>query len=122
MDYRWKGNDLLGDIEVLTTASGNILREILLAGYVPGISSRGLGSVENSEFEGEDDIVEVQDDFSLLCWDAVSDPSTHKAYFKTVSGMKPVHENYTREEKQHSKLDELLRDIRCDLSGICSLC
>lgn len=123
MDVKWRGNDQLGDVEVLNTPSGNILKEILLAGYVPGISSRGLGSVESAMYEGEDDVDEVQDDFELLTWDAVSDPSTHNAYFKSVKGSNSMHESYNREEnKQKNKIDDLIREIRCELSGVCNIC
>lgn len=123
MDIKWRGNDQLGDVEVLNTPSGNILKEILLAGYVPGISSRGLGSVEAAMYEGEDDVDEVQDDFELLTYDAVSDPSTHNAYFKTAKGSNSMHESYSREESEKSKkINQLLREIRCEISGICNIC
>lgn len=119
MDIKWKGNDQLGDVEVLNTPSGNILREILLAGYVPGISSRGLGSVESAMFEGEEDVEEVQDDFELLTFDAVSDPSTHNAYFKEIrEGRQP------RDIQVHpyQKANDLMRDLLCELGGYCQVC
>lgn len=115
LDIKWKGNDQLGDVEILKTPSGNILKEILLAGYVPGISSRGMGSVENVIYEGDDDVVEVQDDFELLTWDAVSDPSTHFAYFKEINeGFKP-------NIKQYSKAEMLMQDLLCELGNQCCL-
>jgi len=119
LDIKWKGIDQLGDVEVLNTPSGNILREILLAGYVPGISSRGLGSVESAMYEGDEDIDEVQDDFELLCWDAVSDPSTHNAYFKEIrEGRQP------RDIQVHpyQKANDLMRDLLCELGGYCQVC
>ena len=70
----WEGNDLLGAVEVLGTPAGNILKELLKAGVKLGISSRGLGSVKQLS---EDGTLEVQDDFELVCWDFVSNPSTH---------------------------------------------
>lgn len=117
IDYRWKNNDMLGDVEVLHTPSGNILKEIILAGYVPGISSRGMGSVKNLHEQDDPDLVEVEDDFSLLCWDAVSDPSTHSAYFKEIK------EGYNSKivSKQYSKIDSTIQDIICELSGVCCL-
>ena len=72
----WDGNDLMGDIEVLPTPSGNILKELFLNNITVGISSRGMGSVKPLG-EGT---VEVQDDFELLCWDFVSTPSTQGAF------------------------------------------
>ena len=72
----WDGNDLVGTIEILPTPSGNILQNLLGAGIRLGISSRGLGSVK----EINEDTVEVQDDFELIGWDFVSNPSTQGAF------------------------------------------
>ena len=117
LDYRWKSNDQLGDVEVLNTPSGNILKEILLAGYVPGISSRGLGSVKNLYEQDEPDLVEVEDDFELVCWDGVSDPSTHNAYFKEIrENRESVIKNIP-----YQKANILMRDLICEISGICCL-
>jgi len=123
MDYRWRGNDMLGDVEILHTPSGNILKEILLAGYVPGISSRGLGSVKQLYEADDPDLVEVEDDFELVCWDAVSDPSTHDAYFKTVqpSFKNTVHENYQRQSNPYQKANGIMQSIICDISGVCCI-
>ena len=72
----WKGDDLMGRVELLNTPSGNIVKEICKAGHTIGISSRGTGSVQQTN-EGT---LEVQDDFELVCWDFVSNPSTHGAF------------------------------------------
>ena len=116
IDYRWKGNDMLGDVEILNTPNGNILKEIITAGYVPGISSRGMGSVK--ELHEEDDIVEVEDDFSLLCWDGVSDPSTHNAYFKEIREGKQLKESYQR-QTSISNAERLMQEILCEIGGTC---
>ena len=83
---KFDGDDLIGDIEVLTTPSGNILRELLRNGIKLGVSSRGLGSVENGD-AGE---VIVQDDFQLLCFDVVSNPSTQGAFLTEGKSFAPV--------------------------------
>jgi len=75
-DLWWQGNDLMGKIEILSTPSGNIAKELLKAGIRLGISSRGMGSVKELG-EGK---VEVQDDFEIVCWDLVSNPSTQGAF------------------------------------------
>lgn len=72
----FNGENLMGNIEVLSTPSGNILKELLKNNIKLGISSRGLGSIK----ELDDDTVEVQDDFSLICFDVVSNPSTDGAF------------------------------------------
>ena len=77
LEMHWKGNDLVGTVEVLGTPAGNILKELFKSGIKLGISSRGLGSVKDIN---EDDTVEVQPDFELIAFDFVSNPSTHGAF------------------------------------------
>lgn len=77
----WDGDDLMGKVELLNTPAGNIVKEIIRAGHTIGISSRGTGSVEQTN-EGK---LEVQPDFELVCWDFVSNPSTHGAFMNPVS-------------------------------------
>lgn len=76
LDLWWQGNDLMGKIEILSTPSGNIAKELLKSGIRLGISSRGMGSVRELG-EGK---VEVEDDFEIVCWDLVSNPSTQGAF------------------------------------------
>ena len=81
-EMHWKGRNLLGTVEVLGTPAGNILKELFKSGIKLGISSRGLGSVESiSESGGE----EVQDDFELIAFDFVSNPSTHGAFMSPMN-------------------------------------
>ena len=63
LEMHWKGDDLVGTVEVLGTPAGNILKELFKSGIKLGISSRGLGSVKEIH---EDDTVEVQPDLSLI--------------------------------------------------------
>ena len=74
---RMVGDDVYGEVEILSTPAGNILKELFRNGITVGISSRGMGSVKENHADGT---VEVQDDFELLCFDFVSTPSTHGAY------------------------------------------
>jgi len=80
-DLHWDGDDLMGKVELLNTPAGNIVKEIIKAGHTIGISSRGTGSVQQTN-EG---YLEVQPDFELVCWDFVSNPSTHGAFMNPVS-------------------------------------
>ena len=75
----WSGDDLMGTVQVLDTPSGKILKTLFKEGITLGISSRGLGSVKELYKEGA---VEVQDDFELIAWDFVSNPSTHGAFMR----------------------------------------
>ena len=98
----WKGNDLMGKVELLNTPAGNIVKEIIKAGHTIGISSRGTGSVQQTN-EGT---LEVQPDFELVCWDFVSNPSTHGAFMNPVS----LNEGKAKVSKYNS-LDSIINDI-----------
>lgn len=98
----WKGDELMGRVELLNTPSGNIVKEIIRAGHTIGISSRGTGSVAQTN-EGT---LEVQPDFELVCWDFVSNPSTHGAFMNPIS----LNEN-TQAVSKFSKLDSIINDI-----------
>ena len=114
----WKGDDVLGEVEVLGTPSGNILKELLKAGIKLGISSRGMGSVK----QVNEDTVEVDDDFELVCWDFVSNPSTHGAFMAPTS---PVSEGITKsrinKNNKYKKIEYLISEMLCDLTCKCSI-
>jgi hypothetical protein len=74
-DLWWDGNDLYGKIKVLSTPAGKILQALINDKVKLGISSRGLGSVSQAP-EG----TMVDDDFQLICFDIVSEPSTQGAF------------------------------------------
>ena len=78
-EMHWEGDNLLGEVEVLGTPAGNILKELFRSGIKLGISSRGMGSVETVS-EGGEQSQEVQPDFELIAFDFVSNPSTHVAF------------------------------------------
>jgi hypothetical protein len=80
-EIHWEGEDLCGTVEILSTPSGNILKELLKAGILLGISSRGMGSTKQLSNGG----VEVNEDFELLGWDFVSNPSTHGAFMTPLT-------------------------------------
>ena len=103
IEMHWDGDDLLGTVEVLSTPSGNILKELFKSGIKLGISSRGLGSVEPMR-EGEGDTVEVQPDFELIAFDFVSNPSTHGAF------MRPVNEGVEK-PKPETKIESIINSI-----------
>lgn len=110
-EIHWDGDDLMGTVEILPTPSGNILKELLRAGILLGISSRGMGSVKNIG-EGK---VEVGEDFELIGWDFVSNPSTHGAF------MTPMNESVNKQLNEGAVCDEyckaqdLMREIITEL-------
>ena len=69
------GDVCYGVVELLNTPSGKILQSLVESGVTLGISSRGVGSTKR---KGDVDV--VQDDFQLICWDFVSEPSTPGAF------------------------------------------
>jgi len=111
-EIHWDGNDLVGVVEILPTPSGNILKELLKAGILLGISSRGMGSVTPMG-EGK---VKVGEDFELIGWDFVSNPSTHGAF------MVPVNESVNKNINEQvlcgefCKAQDLMREIITELS------
>ena len=104
LEMHWKGDDLSGTVEVLSTPSGNILKELFKAGIKLGISSRGLGSVKELSENGE--AVEVQDDFELIAFDFVSNPSTQGAF------LDPLREGKEQQAcRKFCKTESIINDI-----------
>jgi len=109
----WDGDDLMGKVQLLNTPAGNIVKEIVKAGHTIGISSRGTGSVTQTN----ESTLEVQDDFELVCWDFVSNPSTHGAFLSPVS----LNEGTTRTQDKYHKVNGIIREIICSTTCLCSL-
>ena len=84
-EMHFEGDNLVGTVEILTTPSGNILRELFKNGIKLGISSRGLGSVEVVRESNGDTVSKVGDDFELIAFDFVSNPSTHGAFLHPMN-------------------------------------
>lgn len=92
------GDVVYGKIRLLNTPSGKILQNLVADKVKLGISSRGVGSTER-----RGDYQVVQDDFQLICWDVVSEPSTPMAF------MMP--EQNKNESYQDDVLDKLAENI-----------
>lgn len=94
-----------GSVEVLNTPGGKILRSLIESGVTLGISSRGVGSTRK---EGDTDV--VQDDFQLVCFDMVSEPSTPNAFLMSES--KNIDPNDLKNIFNRSdRIDRLFNDI-----------
>lgn len=105
----WMENngDVFGDIEVLDNLPmGKILYGLLERGVKVGISSRALGSVEHSH---EGDI--VQDDLHLVCFDMVSDPSTHNAWMSLKEGKEYSPEDLKKIFSRSDRIDRAANEI-----------
>lgn len=103
LEMKWDGDDLIGKVEVLGTPAGNILKELFRSGIKLGISSRGLGSVQES---AQNQTV-VQDDFELIAFDFVSNPSTHGAFLSPITESKK-NTPHTKYEKANHIITEIL--------------
>ena len=104
----WNGDDLLGTVEVLPTPSGNILKELFKSGIRLGISSRGMGSVESVNESGAQ---EVQDDFELIAFDFVSNPSTHGAFLHPTNESINESKIVGRTCGDYCKVESIINDI-----------
>lgn len=98
-------NAVMGKIKVLGTPSGKILQELVKAGVKLGISSRGLGSVK----EDRGDTI-VEDDFQLICFDMVSEPSTNDAFMLQESKQHKSPNIFTKADRINRLLNQILRD------------
>ena len=103
-DVWWDGNSVMGKVKVLDTPSGNVLRSLVDSGVSLGISSRGLGSVS----EGTNGTVTVQEDFQLICFDFVSEPSTPGAYMGLQEGVEK--QIFTKADRINRALNDILGD------------
>ena len=105
----WDGDEVYGKIEILPTPSGNILKALIENNITVGVSSRGMGSLED-----RGGVLEVQDDFELLCWDFVSTPSNPGSYMHMIKeGMEAPKHNYT-------KVNSIIHEILCS-KGSCPI-
>ncbi len=99
------GKKVMGKIEVLPTPSGQILKNLVECNIPCGISSRGMGSVRES-----DGVTLVEDDFQLICFDMVSDPSTPGAIMSQVNESKDMSRPLTKVDKINSLMNSVLRE------------
>ena len=107
----WDGDKIFGNLEILPTPSGNIVKALLESGVTIGVSSRGMGSLKQV---GE--VAEVQDDFSLLCWDIVSTPSNPDSWMKQHS----LNESLNNKNNPYIKINSIITDIVC-ANGNCPI-
>lgn len=99
-----QGGVVYGSVELLNTPSGQILQSLLESGVKLGISSRGVGSTKKMT-----DGYVVQDDFQLICWDFVSEPSTPGAFMLKEGkiAQSEIDNYFTRGDK----IDRIVNDI-----------
>jgi hypothetical protein len=109
-DMWWDGDKVIGKIEILPTPSGNILKALLENNITCGVSSRGMGSLED-----RNGVLEVQDDFELLCWDFVSTPSNPGSYMHVIK------EGIEQPSNPYQGVNNIIREILCANTCTCYL-
>ena len=103
VDVWMDGKTVMGKLKVVDTPSGKILKSLIEGGAQLGISSRGLGSVEQKDGE-----TVVQDDFQLICFDIVSDPSTPGAFMKITENRNLETLNFDKKYKINRLINEII--------------
>jgi hypothetical protein len=105
-EARMEGETVYGTVELLDTPSGKILQSLIESGVTLGISSRGVGSTRQ-----EDGHLVVQEDFQLICFDIVSEPSTPGAFMiKESKGIKPIDLKATFNKSD--RINRIFNDIK----------
>lgn len=116
-ELHWEGATLVGKMELnlthgfvkhgIVSSQGDNVANLLLNGYKIGVSSRGVGSVESKM-----GIMMVGNDFELICWDVVSDPSTPGAWIgSSIEELQPYMEN-NETNKNKSLLETKIEKIK----------
>lgn len=116
IELHWEGSTLVGKLEINTsygfrkhgivTTRGDEMANLLINGYKIGVSSRGVGSVEQKLGQ-----YIVGDDFELICWDVVSDPSTPGAYVGRAEELQQYVET-SQQKDDKPKLNEKINKIK----------
>lgn len=100
-EYWWDGDHIMGKIEILPTPSGNIVKSLIENNVTVGISSRGVG-----ELEERGEVMEVSQ-YSLIGWDFVSNPSNPGSYMKRINESKNINLN------NYTQVNNIIREILC---------
>ena len=100
----WQDKDVMGKVKVLDTPSGKVLQELVKSGVSLGISSRGMGSVREDQSQ-----TIVEDDFQLICFDFVSEPSTPGAFM-----MKEARDYNNKVFTKADRINRLLNEVLSD--------
>jgi hypothetical protein len=102
----WDGNNVMGKVKVLDTPSGKILKSLVESNVKLGISSRGLGSTRK-----ESGKTIVEDDFQLICFDFVQEPSTPGAFMMNEGKRKTLDPNkiWTKADRLNRLLNGIVK-------------
>jgi hypothetical protein len=105
----FEGKNVMGKVQLLETPSGKILRSLVESGVKLGISSRGMGSVTESNGQ-----TMVEDDFQLICFDFVSEPSTPGAFMMKEAKDMGSSNIFNKSDKVNRLLNDIILEIKND--------
>jgi len=100
----WEGKDVMAKLKVGSAPAGQTLKAHIRDGLAIGLSSRGLGSVK--DVGGK---LMVEDDFQLICFDIVAEPSTKGAFMQLQESRNRLIESFTKSDRINRALNEILR-------------
>ena len=118
LNLEWQGRTLVGEMQLhlspgykrygICSTSGDLVANMLLDNILIGVSSRGVGSVKN-----QGGVLIVDDDYDIICWDVVMEPSTNQAFIKlNRADLQPFIESKTHENtpinEKISRLEKIL--------------
>lgn len=102
----WEGNNVCGEIQILSgTPNGKIALGLLEGGCAIGVSSRGVGEVEKNN-EGID---VVSEEFLLVSWDLVCEPSTQNAWLSLKEGKEINLTSLPKSYRVHKIINDILK-------------
>lgn len=117
LEMHWEGHTLVGKLEIITspgfrkygiiTCQGDQIANLILQGIKVGVSSRGLGTVTNKM-----GVLYVSDDYEIVCWDVVSDPSTPNAWITKEDEIPQQYIESIEENPEKNKLFENLDSFK----------
>jgi hypothetical protein len=103
-EAHWEGDEVVGSIRLLNTPNGKIAQQLVEDGVKLGISSRGVGSTTE---HGSYDM--VGEDFMIICYDIVSDPSTGGAFMLKENTLHDLNANLNKSDRINRVLTDILR-------------
>ncbi len=112
-ELKWVGDDVVGKASILDTPSGKIVQGLLEGGVKLGVSTRGMGSLEQ-----RNGVTYVKEDFILSTVDIVQDPSAPSAYVNGImEGMDWVWNNGIIERREIENMETEIKNAGRTYSG-----
>jgi hypothetical protein len=111
-ELKWNGDDVVGKAQILDTPMGKIVQNLLDGGVKLGVSTRGMGSLEE-----KNGVMYVKDDFILNTIDIVQDPSAPEAFVNGImEGVEWIWNNGVIEAREIERIEtEIRKAPRTDL-------